>query len=201
MLVKPEYWEKVIAKATTLEPSLVILNGGKTGKASSTCTEHAGFARASLCLSLSCLCCLSASLAGALLLTSGPASLSHTCCLLRLQASSRYDPAEEEEQNASKYSQAELLEAAKQVHTWLSTEKCPFRAFLRIVSAGGLFYQGQMSDKVLRSWLHDEGGKATLAHLQDSVLARHKPKDWDKARGIPSSSGARNLDKPGGLFD
>ena len=102
-----------------------------------------------------------------------------------------------------KYSKEVLLEAATAVHKWLTTEKCAFRAILRILSAGAVFYQAQMSDKTARAWLHPEGGKADLAHFQDAVLARHKPKEWAEARGLSSSSGftATRGDKPSGLFE
>ena len=96
------------------------------------------------------------------------------------QASLRHDP--DEDDTVRKYSKEQLLEAATVVHKWLTTEKCAFRAILRILSAGAVFYQAQMSDKTARAWLHPEGGKADLAHFQDAVLARHKPKEWAEAR-------------------
>ena len=57
------------------------------------------------------------------------------------------------------------------LYGWLKNQKCAFRAFLQISSAGGSIYCAQMADKVARAWI--EHGQGDQLVLVKAVLARH----------------------------
>ena len=148
-----------------------------------------------------------------------PCSLTHRLCLFltispclspslfRHQASSRYDPAERNDDcvqaqpgrapggcEATSYTvvnwEMKNVPSGPSCASWMQGPPLP-RAHVRRRVA------------FLGAWGGRQNCFAALAHLRCCLGTRCNPKDWDKWRGnvSSSSSGPHNLDKPGGLLD
>lgn len=78
------------------------------------------------------------------------------------------------------HTEAEIKDAAKNLHAWLAKEQTPLRGILSILAGGGLFFAGYAAELTLRGWV--KGGGATEATAQAAALAR----------GLAGATGARS---------
>jgi len=65
--------------------------------------------------------------------------------------------------------EAEMREAAEELHAWLSKEATPLRAMLFVLAGGGLFFAAHAAEKTLRGWV---GSGATKEVAAAAAVAR-----------------------------
>lgn len=83
-------------------------------------------------------------------------------------------------------SEAQILASARELHTWLSTEKCPLRGLLATLAQGGAFYAAQCAEKTARAIAAHK--PLSAEDLGNAALARAKSATHVSIRG-PSDEG------------
>ena len=64
---------------------------------------------------------------------------------------------------------AEIKASAKYVYEWINTPNCHFRTYLVRMGAGGVVYQSQVEEKVMRAWLNTGVSQHSF---EEAALAR-----------------------------
>ncbi len=78
--------------------------------------------------------------------------------------------APEQTQNVPR--EADVSHSAAMVCNWLAKESSPLRSLLQIMSYGGLFYAGAVSEKVCRAGVSSEGGKISMEEWVQAAKRR-----------------------------
>ena len=80
----------------------------------------------------------------------------------------------------------EVTESATYVYNWLEKPTDPFRAYLAIMSGGGIVYDAQVQEKLMRAYIQEccptptrfiDSAKARLCTPAGAALAQSTPDD------------------------